>query len=115
MAMTVVVTRDVPDRFRGFLASIMLEVSPGVYTSPNLPSAVRERLWTVVTEWHQQLGRGSLLMIWRDAQQPGGQGIRSLGEPARTLVAHDGLWLSRLPSPSPSPEQVLARLPRPKH
>ena len=30
MPMTVVVTRDVEDRYRGFLTSIMLEVAPGV-------------------------------------------------------------------------------------
>lgn len=34
MPMTVVVTRDVPDRFRGFLVSVMLEIAPGVYTAP---------------------------------------------------------------------------------
>ena len=31
MPMTIVVTRDVPDRYRGFLASIMPEAGPGVY------------------------------------------------------------------------------------
>ena len=36
MPMTVVVTRDVEARYRGFLASVMLEVAPGVYVSPNL-------------------------------------------------------------------------------
>lgn len=34
MALTVVVTRDVTERFRGFLASTMLEVAPAVYISP---------------------------------------------------------------------------------
>ena len=34
MAMCVIVTRDVPMRFRGFLASCMLEIAPGVYTQP---------------------------------------------------------------------------------
>ena len=33
MSMTVVVTRNVEGRYRGFLASVMLEVAPG-YTSP---------------------------------------------------------------------------------
>ena len=30
MAMAVVVTRNVEDRYRGFLASVMLEVAPGI-------------------------------------------------------------------------------------
>ena len=32
--MTVVVTVSVEARYRGFLASVMLEIAPGVYTSP---------------------------------------------------------------------------------
>ena len=44
--MTVVVTRDVESRYRGFLASAMLEVAPGVYVSPDLSNGVRERIWT---------------------------------------------------------------------
>jgi CRISPR-associated endoribonuclease Cas2 subtype I-E len=43
--MTVVVTRNVPDRYRGFLASCMLELAPGVYTSPHMNQSVRERVW----------------------------------------------------------------------
>ena len=34
MPMCVIVTRDVPARVRGFLASCMLEIAPGVYTTP---------------------------------------------------------------------------------
>ncbi|MEI2616046.1 MAG: type I-E CRISPR-associated endoribonuclease Cas2e [Thermomicrobiales bacterium] len=44
-------TRNVPDRFRGFLASVMCEVTPGVYTSPGMTRAVRERVWAVMEEW----------------------------------------------------------------
>ena len=53
--MTVVVTRNVPDRYRGFLASCMLEIAPGVYTSPNLSRAVRERVWAVCCDWAGEL------------------------------------------------------------
>jgi CRISPR-associated protein Cas2 len=49
--MTIVVTRDVLDRYRGFLASAMPEVAPGVYVSPELSRGVRERVWGVVAEW----------------------------------------------------------------
>ncbi|MEO0813153.1 MAG: type I-E CRISPR-associated endoribonuclease Cas2e, partial [Myxococcota bacterium] len=38
--MTVIVTRNVPMRFRGFLASCMLEIAPGVYTSPGMNRGV---------------------------------------------------------------------------
>ena len=34
----VIVTINVEGRYRGFLASAMLEIAPGVYTSPNMTS-----------------------------------------------------------------------------
>lgn len=98
MSMTVVVTRDVPDRFRGFLASVMLEIAPGVYTSPDCPVTVREQVWEVMDDWYSHLNQGSILMTWRDAKQPGGQGLRALGLPTYELVEHEGMWLSRMAS-----------------
>ncbi|HPP12752.1 MAG TPA: type I-E CRISPR-associated endoribonuclease Cas2e, partial [bacterium] len=49
--MTVVVTRDVADRFRGFLASCMLEIAPGVYTAPGMNPAARDQVWRVLEGW----------------------------------------------------------------
>ena len=42
--MCVIVTRDIPSRFRGFLASSMLEIAAGVYTQPDMSASVRERV-----------------------------------------------------------------------
>jgi CRISPR-associated protein Cas2 len=95
MALVVVVTRDVADRFRGFLASVMLEVAPTVYISPRMNPGVRTRTWKVLTEWHQAEPRGSVVMVWRDIDQTGGVGIATLGTPPRELVEVDGLWLTR--------------------
>lgn len=44
MPMTMVVTRDVEARYRGFLTSVMLEVAPGVYIAPELSTGVRMRV-----------------------------------------------------------------------
>jgi CRISPR-associated protein Cas2 len=93
MPMTVVVTRDVPDRFRGFLASCMVEIAPGVYTSPGMTRGVRERVWTVLESWFGELGGGAVVMTWRDPSLPARQGVAILGEPAKTLVEHDGVLL----------------------
>lgn len=93
MPMTVVVTRDVEPRFRGFLASVMLEIAPGVYTGPRMTSGVRERVWEVLADWFGHLGGGCVVMTWRDVEAPGGQAIRLLGEPPKTLVDVDGLML----------------------
>lgn len=65
--MTVVVTRDVAPRIRGFLASCMIEIAPGVYTSPRLSTAVRERVWAVISDFlsrHVQISA-----VRRTAQQ----------------------------------------------
>lgn len=95
MSLTVLVTRNVEDRYRGFLSSVMLEVSAGVYISPRLNKGARERIWKVMSDWHDSLGQGSLLMTWTDREQPGGVGLLLLGEPARDLVSVDGLLLVR--------------------
>ena len=93
MPMTVVVTRDVADRFRGFLASCMVEIAPGVYTSPTMTRAVRERVWAVLSDWFGELGGGSIVMTWRDPSLPARQGVALLGEPAKTLADQDGVLL----------------------
>lgn len=92
--MTVVVTRNVPERYRGFLASCMLELAPGVYTSPRMNRAVRDRVWAVCCEWAGELpDDGGVLMTWRDNLMPSGQAVLVLGWPKKELVELDGLWL----------------------
>jgi len=94
--MTVVVTRNVPDRFRGFLASCMVEIAPGVYTNPGLSEAVRNRLWSVCCDWAGILpSDGGVLMTWNAAGMPGGQGVVTLGWPRKELYEVDGIWLVR--------------------
>lgn len=93
MALTVIVTRDVPDRYRGFLASVMLEVAPTVYISPRMNPGVRTRTWETLSAWYRNEPRGSVVIVWRDINEIGGVGISTLGEPPRELVEVDGLWL----------------------
>ncbi len=95
MAMTVVITRDVADRYRGFLASLMPEVAPGVYVSPNLSPAVRNRMWGVLSQWWRARPGGSILAVWREADAPGGLGLTSLGVPVRRLADLDGVLTGR--------------------
>ena len=98
--MTVVVTRDVAPRIRGFLASCMIEIAPGVYTSPRLSTTVRERVWAVIAEWFEELGGRCIVMTWQDPHTLSGQMVRVVGEPPVELVDHDGIILSRRPSTS---------------
>lgn len=98
MPMTVVITNNVPMKYRGFLASCMLELAPGVYSHPKMSAGIRQRMWKVLEKWHneQQNPDSSIMLIWSDVSQPGGQGVQYLGLPARTVIDCDGILLSRL-------------------
>jgi len=95
MSIVTIVTRDVADRFRGFLASVMLEVAPCTYVSPRMSKRVRERVWSVISEWHKAEPRGSIVMIWREREATSGVGLAQLGISAKTLVEMDGMWIAR--------------------
>lgn len=99
MPMTVVVTRDVPARFRGFLASCMLELSPGVYTAPDMSAGVRGRVWSVLEEWWQAFQQGSVVMTWNAPDLSERQGVSMLGEPPKDIVEVDGIYLVRRTTP----------------
>ena len=91
--MTVVVTVNVEARYRGFLASAMLEIAAGVYTSPNMTSGIRDRIWDVLARWYFELEQGSIVMTWRDQSGVGEQQIRTLGEAPKEIVDADGVYL----------------------
>lgn len=93
--MTVVVVRDVADRYRGFLASVMPEVAPGVFVSPDLSKGVRERLWAVLSKWWDGAPGGSVVLTWRDDNAAGRLGLLTLGLPRRELMDLDGALLVR--------------------
>lgn len=93
--MTVVVSVNAPGRVRGFLASCMLEIAPGVYTAPDMTSAVRDRIWSVLSDWWDEWPETSLVMTWAAPSEPGGQGVRILGEPPRELVPTESVVLMR--------------------
>jgi CRISPR-associated protein Cas2 len=95
VTMTVVVTRDVEARYRGFLCSCMLEVAAGCYVSPGMGAGVRERIWEVVKNWHGSLGRGTIILLWPRKQSVGGLGMQVLGEPLKELVDFGGVLLVR--------------------
>ena len=98
MSMTVVVTRNVSPRMRGFLASAMLELAPGVYSAPRQSPAVRERIWAVLEQWFTAEQDASVIMLWREAAMPGGQAVKTLGTPPIDLVEIDGLVVARRPT-----------------
>ncbi|GIX30343.1 MAG: type I-E CRISPR-associated endoribonuclease Cas2 [Porticoccaceae bacterium] len=95
MSMTVVVTRNVSGRVRGFLASVMVEIAPGVYSAPRISPAVRDRVWKVLVDWFPSEPGAAIVMVWQEREMPGGQAVRVLGSPPIDLVEVDGLILGR--------------------
>ena len=95
MAMTIVVTRNSPDRVRGFLASCMCEIAPGIYTAPRMTVRVRERVWKVLSGWFEPSPEHAILMTWPDTALRGGQAIQTLGVPRQDLWDADGVFLVR--------------------
>ncbi len=104
MSMTIVVTRNAPGRVRGFLASTMLELAPGVYSAPRMSPAVRERIWGVLDDWFGSMSDGSIIMVWEDKTLPGGQSVKTLGLPPIELIELDGIVLCKR-SPRPMASQ----------
>ncbi len=94
MSMAVVVTRNVSARVRGFLASVMLEVAPGVYSAPRISPTVRTRIWNVLKDWFPNEQDASIVMLWQERDMPGGQAVCVLGSPPIRFVDVDGLMLS---------------------
>ena len=93
MPMAMIVTRNVEARYRGFLASVMLEVAPGVYIAPDLSAAVRTRVWDVLSDWWSFLQTGSIVMVCRDARAVGNLRIETLGEAPKEIVDAEGVLL----------------------
>jgi CRISPR-associated protein Cas2 len=93
--MTIAITRNVPDRFNGFINSCMHEIAPGVYAVPKMKKSVRERLWRVLLGWEELIPEdGGVVLLWRSAKAPSGLGVRTLGWPKKELVEYEGMWLT---------------------
>jgi CRISPR-associated protein Cas2 len=92
---TIIVTRNVKPRVRGFLASTAVEVAPGVYCGARVSRSVRERIWVVLTEWFTSEKDTSIVMIWTDSSTISGLEIRALGAPPIQLTELVGLIVAK--------------------
>ena len=94
MSMTLVITNNVEDRFRGFILSCMPEVSSGLYISTNLNNTIRMRMWETLSDWHHSYQSGSIILIYEDKKSLGGIAIKSLGRTTKKLFDIDGFYVS---------------------
>lgn len=87
--------RNVPERIRGFLASVSLEVAPTVYTAPGMTAGVRERMIAGLIDLFEAAPDRTILITWPDKSAPGGQAFRTIGAESTRLVEYDEVWLAR--------------------
>lgn len=89
--MIVIITVNVPERTNGYLSSIMLEVNPGVFVSPNISRSVLEKTWNIVSGWWHENGTGNLLMMKTNKDLPGNIELRYAGSSRRKIVTLDDI------------------------
>jgi CRISPR-associated protein Cas2 len=85
------VLERVPTSLRGELTRWMLEVRAGVLVG-RLSALVRDKLWEYVCE--SMKGGAGTLIHSSDADQ--GFSLRFMGEPSRSVVDFEGLWLVQI-------------------
>src|SRR4030065_677368 len=86
----------VEPRSRRVFRARMSETAAGIYISPQLYRDARDRMWEVITHWHQTLNRGTVIMIWRDKAASGNIGSRVLGDTGKQICDVDGFLLTRI-------------------
>lgn len=89
MSLTLVLTRNAPDRLRGFLRSVFLEIDAGVYVSALMTRKGRERIWEEIEPFHVE---GTYaVMVWEDAHKPARFEFRKSGNSPYVIRLLDGL------------------------
>lgn len=88
--MVIIIVENMTEGFRGELTKWFLEVKAGVFVG-NISALVRDNLWQKVAG---QRGMGSALMI-SSADTEQGYSIEMVGNPRRSVVDMEGLYLIR--------------------
>ncbi|NJO64218.1 MAG: type I-E CRISPR-associated endoribonuclease Cas2 [Richelia sp. RM2_1_2] len=94
--MIIVITFAVKERYSGYFASCMNEVSTGVYVSTISPPPFREKLLDTINRWWEVYNEGSINVIWYDIQQPSKINFINYGEPKRELIPFQSLLLTKI-------------------
>jgi CRISPR-associated endoribonuclease Cas2, subtype I-E/ECOLI len=87
--MLIVLANDLPPAVRGLMKLWFIEPKPNVFVS-GLKDAVAN---TVVDYLYQHCSPTAGVMIFKSIRQPPGYEIRTIGSPAKELIALSGLQL----------------------
>jgi CRISPR-associated protein Cas2 len=87
--MLVICVSNVADRYHGYLRSVMLNVHPGVFVAMDLDAGSRDRVFDTIEEWFAAEPTGSIVLIWKNPNEPLAIEIRNLGVPKREVIQYD--------------------------
>lgn len=90
--MVILMLERVPAALRGELTRWMIEPRTGVFVG-NVSALVRDKLWEKI---NQQKSGGAAMLIHTARTEQGFQ-VRTLGDPSRQTIDHEGLMLIRIP------------------
>ncbi len=86
--MIVVVTENVPNRLRGYLARWFVEVRAGVFIG-DYNVKIRERIWLVIRD---NYGDGNVVLAW-SVKGDTGFDFLTIGKNARRKISFEGMDL----------------------
>jgi CRISPR-associated protein Cas2 len=93
--MTVFSTTNVSGRVRGILASVALELAPGVYVAPKLNKRTLTSILDTLRNWFQyESNDASIAVVWRDTSAIGGISHIVFGASPIEICDLDGLLVS---------------------
>lgn len=93
MTFAVIQFANKPARFKGFLASVMLEIAPNTFVAPRFKRAALDRVWEVLRDWHAAAPEGYVIALIGSSEPRGVPEIRTLGLPPRTILEQDEMLL----------------------
>lgn len=91
--MVVIILENVRTNVRGELSRWLFEVKAGIFTG-KVSALVRSELWLLI---EQKLGKGSAMMLYPTNNDQGFTAL-TLGNPSRTMVDIEGLFLVKVGS-----------------
>lgn len=94
MTISVLVISSPPDRLRGYVRSLMLEIRAGVFVSTRLSKRARELLWSEVEPFCFE-GDTYAVLVYESAQSADRLSVLTAGTPAKELHSVDGLLLAK--------------------
>ena len=101
--MLVVILERVTPGLRGELSRWLIEPRAGVFVG-DVSALVRDQLWEICGK---RLRSGAMTQIWTTNNEQG-FGMRSIGEPSRQLIDHEGLLLVCRPWDVQAPDNPTA-------